>query len=41
MNSQHLPQSDSIEELAEFWETHDLTEFERELEEMKEQVFER
>lgn len=28
-----LPQIDSIEELAQFWDTHDLTEFEEELEE--------
>ena len=32
MNSQRLPQTDSIEELAKFWDTHDLTEFESELE---------
>ena len=37
-----LPQTDSIQELAEFWDTHDVTEFEAELEEIDdEQVFER
>jgi predicted DNA-binding ribbon-helix-helix protein len=29
---------DSIEELAEFWDTHDLTDFESELEEVSEPV---
>jgi len=41
MNSQRLPDSDSIQELAKFWDTHDLTDFEDELEEVNEQVFER
>ena len=36
-----LPQTDSIEELAKFWDTHDLTDFEDELEEVTEPVFER
>jgi hypothetical protein len=31
----------SVEELARFWDTHDLTEFEDQLEEVTEQVFER
>ncbi len=35
-----LPQTDSIEELAQFWDTHDLTDFEDELEEVTELVFE-
>jgi len=30
---------DSIEKLAEFWDTHDLTDFEDELEEVTEPVF--
>ena len=30
-----------LEELAEFWDTHDITDFEDELEEVKEPVFER
>ncbi|MEZ4706268.1 MAG: CopG family antitoxin [Caldilineaceae bacterium] len=34
-----IPQTDSIEELAEFWDTHDLTDFEDELEEVNEPVF--
>lgn len=41
MKKQKLPQTDSIEELARFWDTHDLTEFEDELEEVVEPVFER
>lgn len=36
-----LPQTDSIEELARFWDTHDLTEFEAELEEVRAPVFSR
>ena len=34
-----LPQTDSIEELAKFWDTHDVTDFEQELEEVPEPVF--
>jgi hypothetical protein len=30
---------DSIEELAEFWDTHDLTDFEQDMEEMTEPLF--
>lgn len=41
MNSQRLPQTDSIQELASFWDTHDVTEFEDELVEVSERVFER
>jgi hypothetical protein len=41
MNTQTLPQTDSIAELARFWDTHDLTDFEAELEEVSEPVFER
>jgi predicted DNA binding CopG/RHH family protein len=41
MKKQPLPQTDSIEELAHFWDTHDLTEFEEDLEEVLEPVFER
>lgn len=41
MKKQNLPQLDSIEELARFWDTHDLTEFAAELEEVHEIVFER
>ena len=35
-----IPRLDSITELARFWDTHDLTDFEDELEEVKEPVFE-
>lgn len=41
MKGLKLPQIDSIEELARFWDTHDLTEFEEELEEVTEPVFAR
>ena len=41
MKAQPLPQTDSIEKLAQFWDTHDLTDFENQLEEVKEPVFER
>lgn len=34
-----LPQTDSISELAAFWDKHDLTEFEDDLEEVPETVF--
>jgi hypothetical protein len=39
MNYQQIPMTDSIEELAQFWDTHDLTDFEDKLEEVKESVF--
>lgn len=41
MTTPQLPKTDSIQELAEFWDTHDLTEFEGELEEVAEPVFDR
>lgn len=41
MKKPQLPQTDSIEELAHFWDTHDLTRFEDVLEEVAEPVFER
>lgn len=40
MKSEHLPKTDSIQELAQFWDAHDLTDFEDELEEVAEPVFE-
>ncbi len=40
MNTTQIPQTDSIEELAAFWDTHDLTDFEQALEEVTEPVFE-
>jgi hypothetical protein len=36
----HLPKTDSIQEVAHFWDTHDLTDFEDELDEVSEPVFE-
>ncbi len=41
MNTNKIPQTDSIQELAEFWNAHDLTDFEAELEEVAAPVFER
>ena len=40
MKYQKIPQIDSIQELANFWDTHDLTDFENELEEVQKSVFE-
>ena len=40
MKTQHLPKTDSIQELAQFWGNHDLTDFEDELEEVTEPIFE-
>lgn len=39
MKNQQLPQTDSIQELAQFWDTHDLTDFENDLEEVTEPIF--
>ncbi len=36
---QRLPKTDSIEELAQFWDTHDITDFEGSLEEVSGVVF--
>jgi predicted DNA binding CopG/RHH family protein len=41
MSTPKMPHTDSIAELARFWDTHDLTDFEDELEEVPESVFER
>lgn len=41
MKSPKIPQTDSIEELARFWDTHDLTDFEDQLEEVTTPIFER
>jgi predicted DNA binding CopG/RHH family protein len=41
MTHQQMPHTDSIQELATFWDTHDLTAFEDQLEEVTEPVFER
>ena len=39
--AQKIPQTDSIQELAQFWDVHDLTDFEEQLEEVSGAVFER
>lgn len=39
MKKSKLPKTDSIQELAEFWDTHDLTDFEEEFKEVTEPVF--
>ena len=36
-----IPKTDSVTELARFWDTHDVMEFEDELEEVRESVFDR
>jgi predicted DNA binding CopG/RHH family protein len=36
-----VPETDCIEELARFWDLHDLTDFEDQLEEVTEPVFQR
>jgi hypothetical protein len=41
MSKTRIPRTDSIEELARFWDAHDLTDFQNELEEAPEPVFER
>jgi predicted DNA binding CopG/RHH family protein len=40
MTTGKIPQTDSIREMAGFWDTHDLTDFEDQLEEVTESVFE-
>jgi predicted DNA binding CopG/RHH family protein len=37
---QKLPQTDSIQERSQFWDTHDLADFEEELEEVAEPLVE-
>ena len=41
MKTPKIPQTDSVEEMARFWETHDVTDFEDQLREVSEPVFER
>ena len=41
VNATTIPRTDSIQELAQFWDTHDLTDFDGQLEEVTEPVFER
>lgn len=40
MNVPKIPKTDSIAELAKFWDPHDLTDFEDQLEEVTAPVFE-
>ena len=39
MGKLEIPSTDSVEELARFWDTHDATDFEDEVEEVTEPVF--
>jgi len=39
MTSQRIPNTDSIEELARFWDTHDLPDFQAELQEVRTPIF--
>lgn len=39
MRPQRIPNTDSIEELSRFWDAHDLTDFEDQLEEVRVPVF--
>jgi len=41
MKARKIPETDSIEQLARFWDTHDLTDFEDQLEDVREPAFER
>lgn len=41
MKKHALPNTDSVQELARFWDNHDLTDFDNQLEEVTEPVFER
>jgi len=41
MNGNKIPQTSSIQEFADFWDTHDLTDFDAELEEVDEAIFDR
>ena len=41
MKLKKIPKIDSIQELARFWDTHDLTDFEDDLQEVTEPIFRR
>jgi hypothetical protein len=41
MSSKELPLADSIQDLAQFWDSHELTDFADDLEEVSAQVFKR
>ena len=38
MSRRRIPRIDSIRELATFWDTHDLTDFEEQLEEISKKI---
>jgi len=40
MSNNKIPLTDSIQELASFWDNHDITDYEDELEEIREPIFE-
>jgi flagellar biosynthesis/type III secretory pathway M-ring protein FliF/YscJ len=40
MSTPEIPKTDSIQELAQFWDSHDLSDFEDQLEEVEDVVFE-
>lgn len=39
MKRQRIVQTDSIRQLSDFWDTHDVTDFDEELEEVTEPIF--
>jgi predicted DNA binding CopG/RHH family protein len=39
MKGKRIPETDSIAELASFWDSHDVTDFEDQLEEIQDPVF--
>ncbi|MBI2433204.1 MAG: hypothetical protein HYV26_10060 [Candidatus Hydrogenedentes bacterium] len=41
MKATEIPKTDSIKALAQFWDEHDLTDFEDQLEEVTEPIFQR
>jgi hypothetical protein len=41
MDAERLPMTDCIQELAHFWDSHNLTDFEGELEVVDEPIFQR
>ena len=41
MKGAQIPQTDSIKELAEFWDSHEITDFEDQMEEVNGPVFDR
>jgi predicted phosphatase len=41
MKANKIPEMDSVQELARFWDKHEITDFEDDLEEVSEPVFQR